>query len=77
MRSRMNRAATIPSARTTGLAGIMAQARDSALWPTFCEWAHRWKARRELHAMSQREIADFCPKVTDAIQEAEKPFWRS
>jgi hypothetical protein len=26
--------------------------------------------------LSQREIADFCPNDTDALREADKPFWR-
>jgi len=40
------------------------------------EWAHRWRSRRELQSLSQREITDFCPKLTDALREADKPFWR-
>jgi hypothetical protein len=24
----------------------------------------------------RREIAGFCPKLTDALREADKPFWR-
>jgi hypothetical protein len=31
---------------------------------------------RELRSLSQRETADFCPNVTDALREADKPFWR-
>ncbi len=37
----------------------------------------RARYRRELRSMSQREIADFCPKLTDAVREADKPFWRA
>jgi hypothetical protein len=25
---------------------------------------------------AKREIADFCLKLTDAVREADKPFWR-
>jgi uncharacterized protein YjiS (DUF1127 family) len=40
------------------------------------EWGRRWRSRRELRSLSQREIADFCPKLSDALREADKPFWR-
>jgi uncharacterized protein YjiS (DUF1127 family) len=40
------------------------------------EWARRWHSRRELRSLGRREIADFCPKLTEAMKEAEKPFWR-
>jgi uncharacterized protein YjiS (DUF1127 family) len=41
------------------------------------EWARRWHSRRELRSLGRREIADFCPKLTEAMKEAEKPFWRA
>jgi uncharacterized protein YjiS (DUF1127 family) len=59
-----------------GIVSIIARIGTIRAWPTICEWAHRWRARRELRAMSHREIADFCPKLTNALHEAEKPFWR-
>jgi uncharacterized protein YjiS (DUF1127 family) len=64
----------IPAQRTSIMSGALATIR--MIWPTICEWAHRWRARRELRGMSQREISDFCPKLTDALNEADKPFWR-
>jgi uncharacterized protein YjiS (DUF1127 family) len=45
-------------------------------WSLLREWAFRWRSRRELRSLTQREITDFCPKLTDALREAEKPFWR-
>jgi uncharacterized protein YjiS (DUF1127 family) len=66
----------IPDQRTVGTRSTIARIRTIRIWPTICEWARRWRARRELRGMSQREIADFCPKLTDALREAEKPFWR-
>jgi uncharacterized protein YjiS (DUF1127 family) len=50
--------------------------RNMRIWPTIREWVRLWRTRRELRTMSQREIADFCPKLTDALREADKPFWR-
>jgi uncharacterized protein YjiS (DUF1127 family) len=51
-------------------------ARAIAAASVASEWARRWRSRRELRSLSQREIADFCPKLTDALREADKPFWR-
>jgi uncharacterized protein YjiS (DUF1127 family) len=45
-------------------------------WSLLREWLFRWRSRRELRSLTQREITDFCPKLTDALHEAEKPFWR-
>jgi uncharacterized protein YjiS (DUF1127 family) len=45
-------------------------------WLVAQEWACRWRSRRELRSLSQREISDFCPKLSEALHEAEKPFWR-
>jgi uncharacterized protein YjiS (DUF1127 family) len=52
------------------------EARATTVWHVIREWGRRWRSRRELRSLSQREIADFCPKLTDALNEAEKPFWR-
>jgi uncharacterized protein YjiS (DUF1127 family) len=49
---------------------------STTVWSVVREWRHRWRSRRELRSLGQREIADFCPKLTDALNEAEKPFWR-
>jgi uncharacterized protein YjiS (DUF1127 family) len=51
-------------------------ARTIAAASVVREWARRWRSRRELRSLSQREIADFCPKLTDALREGDKPFWR-
>jgi uncharacterized protein YjiS (DUF1127 family) len=63
-------------ARTADMDSTISRIRGIKVWPTIREWLRRWRERRELRAMSQREIADFCPKLTDALREAEKPFWR-
>jgi uncharacterized protein YjiS (DUF1127 family) len=42
-----------------------------------CEWKRRSRSRRELRSLSLREIADFCPGLTEAEQEVRKPFWRA
>jgi uncharacterized protein YjiS (DUF1127 family) len=52
------------------------QAQTIASASVVREWARRWRSRRELRSLSQREITDFCPKLTDALREADKPFWR-
>jgi uncharacterized protein YjiS (DUF1127 family) len=46
------------------------------VWHVIREWGRRWRSRRELRSLSQREIVDFCPKLTEALNEAKKPFWR-
>jgi uncharacterized protein YjiS (DUF1127 family) len=66
-----------PDLGTVGLASGTARVRTIRVWPAIREWARRWRQRRELRSMSQREIADFCPKLTDALHEADKPFWRA
>jgi uncharacterized protein YjiS (DUF1127 family) len=53
------------------------RARALVLWLFARESMRRARYRGELRSMSQREIADFCPKLTAAAQEAEKPFWRA
>jgi uncharacterized protein YjiS (DUF1127 family) len=66
----------VPDQRAIGIGNRIARIRNIRIWLTIREWARLWRARRELRAMSQREIADFCPKLTDALREADKPFWR-
>jgi uncharacterized protein YjiS (DUF1127 family) len=51
------------------------RARAATAWCVVAEWARRRRSRRELQLLSRREILDFCPKLTDAMREAEKPFW--
>jgi uncharacterized protein YjiS (DUF1127 family) len=72
--SQASRAIAIPVHGTGFMEDVLAKVR--MIWLTICEWSRRRRARRELRAMSQREIADFCPKLTDALNEADKPFWR-
>jgi uncharacterized protein YjiS (DUF1127 family) len=69
-------AIAVPDEGRTGIPSSIASHFHNKIWPVLTEWMHRWRARRELRAMDPREIADFCPKLTDALQEAEKPFWR-
>jgi uncharacterized protein YjiS (DUF1127 family) len=66
----------VPDQRAIGIGNALACIRNINIWPTIRQWARVWRARRELRAMSQREITDFCPKLTDALREADKPFWR-
>jgi hypothetical protein len=47
-------------------------ARTIAAASVLREWARRWRSRRELRSLSQREIADFCPKLTDVLRERPK-----
>jgi uncharacterized protein YjiS (DUF1127 family) len=65
-----------PDPGMVGLASRTAHVRTIKVWPVIREWVRRWRERRELRQMSQREIADFCPKLSDALHEADKPFWR-
>jgi uncharacterized protein YjiS (DUF1127 family) len=75
-RSADGSAIAVPDEGQTGISSSIVSHFLDKIWPVLTEWMHRWRARRELRAMNQREIADFCPKLTDALHEAEKPFWR-
>jgi uncharacterized protein YjiS (DUF1127 family) len=66
----------VPDQRAISIGNTIARIRNIRIWLTIREWARLWRERRELRTMSQREIADFCPKLTDALREADKPFWR-
>jgi uncharacterized protein YjiS (DUF1127 family) len=46
-------------------------ARTIAAASVLREWGRRWRSRRELRSLSKREIADFCPKLTHALREAD------
>jgi len=48
-----------------------------AIWALLREWRIRAVSRRELRSLSRREIADFCPGLTEVEQEERKPFWRA
>jgi uncharacterized protein YjiS (DUF1127 family) len=41
------------------------------------EWRRRARSRRELAAMSDRELRDFGATHYDARYETRKPFWRA
>jgi uncharacterized protein YjiS (DUF1127 family) len=41
------------------------------------EWLHRIESRRDLAALSDRELRDIGITRVDAMGEAEKPFWRA
>jgi uncharacterized protein YjiS (DUF1127 family) len=41
------------------------------------EWARRARSRRELCALTPREIRDFCLDSMAVEREARKPFWRA
>jgi uncharacterized protein YjiS (DUF1127 family) len=69
-------AIAVPEQRTVGVDDPIERIRSIRIWPMIREWTRRWRQRRELRSMSQREIADFCPKLTNALNEADKPFWR-
>ena len=54
----------------------LAISRLPVAWRTVCEWRRRARGRAQLRALSPREIADFCPKVSEADHEARKRFWQ-
>jgi uncharacterized protein YjiS (DUF1127 family) len=66
-----------PNPGTVGTASRTARVHTIRVWLVLREWVRRWRQRRELRSLSQRDIADFCPKLSDALQEADKPFWRA
>jgi uncharacterized protein YjiS (DUF1127 family) len=69
-------AVAAPDPGAVGMASRTARVRTIRVWSALREWVRRWRQRSELRLMSQREIADFCPKLSDALHEADKPFWR-
>jgi uncharacterized protein YjiS (DUF1127 family) len=61
---------------TSSVCAGTVRTQANVAWSLLREWVCRWRSRRELRSLTQREITDFCPKLTDALHEAEKPFWR-
>ncbi len=47
-----------------------------AMWETVTIWRNRAHQRRQLLEMETRILKDLGLTRMDAIQEAEKPFWR-
>jgi uncharacterized protein YjiS (DUF1127 family) len=41
------------------------------------EWIRRSESRRDLAALSDRELRDIGVTRVDAMREVEKPFWRA
>jgi uncharacterized protein YjiS (DUF1127 family) len=70
-------AVAAPDPETVGMAGRTVRVHTIRVCLVLREWVRRWRQRRELRSLSQRDIADFCPKLSDALQEADKPFWRA
>lgn len=44
---------------------------------TLLVWLERARQRRQLLALSDRELQDFGSNLADASREGEKPFWRA
>ena len=44
---------------------------------TFCVWRQRQIDRRQLAQLSDRDLHDVGLSWSDAVYEAEKPFWRA
>ena len=40
-------------------------------------WLRRRRDRAMLRSLSRRDIHDFCPRLTEAEAEMNKPFWRA
>jgi uncharacterized protein YjiS (DUF1127 family) len=40
-------------------------------------WQRRSSDRAALRSLSQQAIHDFCPRLTEAETEMNKPFWRA
>ena len=59
--------ATVRRPATRGLRALLA---------IVAAWRRRVRERRELMWLSDRELNDFGASRTDAIAEANKPFWR-
>jgi uncharacterized protein YjiS (DUF1127 family) len=44
---------------------------------TFRTWRQRYRTRRELAQLSDRDLHDVGLSWSDIVHEAEKPFWRA
>jgi uncharacterized protein YjiS (DUF1127 family) len=44
---------------------------------TFHIWRRRYRTRRELAQLSDRDLHDVGLSWSDIVHEAEKPFWRA
>jgi len=57
--------------------GRRAPGHFAGLRSLIAEWLHRIESRRDLAALSDRELRDIGITRVDALGEAEKPFWRA
>lgn len=65
------------------VAAFVEPARSGAARSLFGRWNKqarqmydRWRGRRELLTLDERELADIGLSKCDALMEASKPFWR-
>jgi uncharacterized protein YjiS (DUF1127 family) len=49
----------------------------SALSDTFHLWRERYRSRRELAQLTERDLRDFGVSSTEVAFELKKPFWRA
>jgi uncharacterized protein YjiS (DUF1127 family) len=62
---------------TDHAAGQHTPAHAGGLRSLIAEWLHRIESRRDLAALTDRELRDIGITRVDALGEAEKPFWRA
>ena len=47
------------------------------MWQLLSLWQRRSSDRAALRSLGPQAIADFCPRLTEAEIEMNKPFWRA
>ena len=57
--------------------GLRRQPQWSQLLKLFIEWRQRVRSRRDLTALSERDLSDIGLTRVDAFNETCKPFWQS
>ncbi|GEM_PF-1602772 len=64
-----------PASRWTGLPTLVGDALGRA-FRTLLTWQERAAQRRRLGTLDERELRDMGISPSDAMMEANKPFWR-
>lgn len=67
----------LPGPMSVGHAAEKIRAQLGRVRQVLSSWRRRSRDRAVLRSLSQRDLHDFCPRLTDAEAEMNKPFWRA
>lgn len=67
------------SSRYAARASALEQLRrwHGRIWQLLSVWQRRSRDRAALRSLGPQGIHDFCPRLTEAEMEMNKPFWRA